>query len=149
MFYFVFQGEHLVKRTMNIIRLVGDAVLALRVPDEEMISIETTGLTMTLGRHSPDKLAGLNIIEKNARFVLPAEEKALESSGIQGESFVDTQVWILYQVTNDDSPEGNKLVFLSNVTFLKRVVRDVSLDFISRNTEKLTVLLVTEKKAYS
>ena len=134
---------------MNIIHLVGDAVLALRVPDEEMISIETTGLTMTLGRHSPDKLAGLNIIEKNARFVLPAEEKALESSGIQGESFVDTQVWILYQVTNDDSPEGNKLVFLSNVTFLKRVVRDVSLHFISRNTEKLTVPPVTENKVYN
>ena len=136
-------------RSMNILSLVGDAVLALRVPDEEMISIETTGLTMTLGRHSPDKLVGLIIEEKDARFVLPAGKKALESSGIQGASFVDTQVWILYQATNDDSPEGNKFVFLSNVTFLKRVVRDVSLDFISRNTEKLTVLIVTENKAYS
>jgi len=133
---------------MNIISLVGDAVLALRVPDEEMISIETTGLTMTLGRHSPDKLVGLNIIEKNARFVLPAEKKALESSGIQGASFVDTQVWILYQATSDDSPEGNKFVFLLNLTFLKRVVRDVSLDFISRNTEKPTVPLLTGNKVY-
>ena len=77
---------------MGIISLVGDAVMALRVPDEEMISIETTGLTMTLGRHSRDKLVGLNITEKGAGFVLPAEKSALVSSGIQGTSFVDTQV---------------------------------------------------------
>ena len=86
---------------MNIISLVGDVVMALRVPDEEMISIETTGLTMTLGRHSPDKLVRLNIKEKRARFVLPAEKSALKSTRIQGASFVDTQVWILYQVPGD------------------------------------------------
>ena len=84
---------------MDLISLVGDAVIALRVPDEGMISIQTTGLTMTLGRHSPDKLVGLNIEEKDARFVLPAEKKALESSGILGARFVDTQVWILHQVS--------------------------------------------------
>jgi len=78
---------------MEIISLVGDAVLALRSSDEEMISIETTGLTMTLGRHSTDKLVGLNIEEKGARFVLPAEKKALKSSGIEEAfRFVDTQV---------------------------------------------------------
>ena len=85
---------------MGIISLVGDAVMALRVPDEGMISIETTGLTMTLGRHSRHKLVGLNITEKDARFVLPAEKNVLESSSIT--SFVDTQVWILYQVLDDD-----------------------------------------------
>lgn len=69
--------------------------MALRVPDEEMISIETTGLTMTFGRHNPDKIAGLNIEKKGARFILPAEKKALESSRIQETSFVDTQVRIL------------------------------------------------------
>ena len=90
-----FQGKHLVKTSMKIISLVGDAVLALRVPDEKTISMETRGLTMTLGRHSTDKLVGLNIEEKGARFVLPAEKKALESSGIQGASFVDMQVCIL------------------------------------------------------
>ena len=78
---------------MKIISLVGDAVLALRVPDEEMISIKTTGLTMILGRHSQEKLVGLNIEEKGARFVLPEEKKALEFSGIEeASSFVDTQV---------------------------------------------------------
>ena len=75
--------------------------MALRVPDEQMISIETTGLTMTLGRHRPDKLVGLNIKDKGARFVLPAEKSALKSTRIQGASFVDTQVWILYQVSGD------------------------------------------------
>ena len=76
--------------------------MALRVPDEEMISIETTGLTMTLGRHSPGKLVGLIIKEKDAGFVLPDEKSALEASRIQGTIFVDTQVWMLYQVLNDD-----------------------------------------------
>ena len=86
---------------MNITSLVGDAVMSLRVPDEEMISIETTGLTMTLGRHSQNKLVGLNITEKGAGFVLPAEMSVLKSSGIQETSFVDTQVWILYKVPGD------------------------------------------------
>lgn len=80
---------------MNIINLLGDALMALRVPDEKMISIETAGLTMTFGRHSPNKLVGLNIEEKGAKFILPAEKKALESSRIQETSFVDTQVRIL------------------------------------------------------
>ena len=75
--------------------------MALRVPDEEMISIETTGLAMTLGRHSPDKLVRLNIKDKGARFGLPAEKSALKSTSIQETSFVDTQVWTLYQVPGD------------------------------------------------
>ena len=98
--FFFYQGKNFTKRSMGIISLVGDAVMALRVPDEGMISIETTGLTMTLGRHSRHKLVGLNITEKDARFVLPAEKNVLESSSIT--SFVDTQVWILYQVLDDD-----------------------------------------------
>ena len=86
---------------MKITSLVGDAAMALRVPDEEMISIETTGLTMTLGRHSPDKLIGLNIEEKGVGFVLPPEKKALVSR-IPGASFVDTQVWIVCQAADND-----------------------------------------------
>ena len=107
-------------RSMDILSLVGDAVLALRVPDEEMISIETTGLTMTLGRHSLDKLVALKIGDKDAGFFLPAEKKALESNGTQRTSFVDTQVCILYQATDDDHPEGNKLYLL--LTFLRSLV---------------------------
>ena len=91
-FVFVFrQGKSLVTTSMKVISLVGDAVLTLRVPDEEMISIDTTELTITLGRHSPDKLVGLNIQGGDGRFVLPLEKKALVSR-IQGASFVDTQV---------------------------------------------------------
>ena len=67
-------------------------MLELRVPDEEMISIETTGLNMTLGRYSLEKLVGLNITQNGARFLLPDETKALESSGILAQRFVDTQV---------------------------------------------------------
>jgi len=36
--------------------LVEDVVLTLRVPDEEMTSIDTTELAMALARYSPDKL---------------------------------------------------------------------------------------------
>ena len=76
---------------MKVISLIGDAVLTLTVPDEEMISIDTTEITITLGRHSTDKLAGLNIQGRDGRFVLPADKKALVSR-IQEASFVDTQV---------------------------------------------------------
>ncbi len=79
---------------MQTMSLVGDAVLAVRVPDEGMISIETSELTMTLGRHSPDNLGGLKIEGGNGRFVLPAD-----MSRINGKSFVDTQVWIA--ITSD------------------------------------------------
>lgn len=78
---------------MKFISLTGDAVLATRVPNEEMISIETTELTMTLGRHSPDKLVGLKIDGRGGTFVLPEGDKALETK-THGAGFVDTQVRI-------------------------------------------------------
>lgn len=100
-FHFFFpQGKSLVTMSMKVISLVGDAVLTLRVPDEEMISIDTKELTITLGRHSMDKLAGLNIQGRDGRFVLPADKRALVSR-IQEASFVDTQV--------------DKSIFLSNI----------------------------------
>ena len=43
---------------------------------------------------------------------------------------------MLYEETSDKGSEGNKFVFLLYLISLKRTVRDVSLDFISRNTEK-------------
>ena len=76
---------------MKVISLIGDAVLTLTVPDEEMIWIDTTEITITLGRHSTDKLAGLNIQGRDGRFVLPADKKALVSR-IEETGFVDTQV---------------------------------------------------------
>ncbi|KAL9966015.1 hypothetical protein ACROYT_G024022 [Oculina patagonica] len=85
------QGKSLVTTSMETISLVGDAVLALRVPEEKVISIEMRELTMTLGRHSPDKLAGLKIGGGDGRFVLPADEKAFISR-ISGTSFVGTQM---------------------------------------------------------
>ena len=71
-------------------------MLAVRVPDEEIISIETPGLSMTLGRHSPGKLVELKIEGGDGQFILPADETALMSS-IKGKSFVDTQVSIFYK----------------------------------------------------
>ena len=90
-FYYVYKGKHLVKTSMKVISLVGDAVLASRIPDEKVISIETTELTMTLGRHSREKLVGLKIEGGDGRFVFPAGKTALMSR-IAGTSYVDTQV---------------------------------------------------------
>ena len=89
--FFFSQCKSLVTNSMKVISLVGDAVLTLRIPDEEMISIDTTELTITLGRHSTEKLSGLIIQGGDGGFVLPADKKALVSR-IQGASFVDTQV---------------------------------------------------------
>ena len=66
-------------------------MLTLRIPDEEMISNDTTELTITLRRHSTDKFVRLNIHGRDERYVLPADTRALVSR-IPGASFVDTQV---------------------------------------------------------
>ena len=47
--------------------MIKEAVFTLRIPDEEMISIDTTELTKTLRRHSIDKLVGLNIQGRDGR----------------------------------------------------------------------------------
>ncbi|KAL9976392.1 hypothetical protein ACROYT_G013690 [Oculina patagonica] len=86
------QGKSLVTTSIKIISLVGDALLALSVPDEKVISIGIKELTITLGRHSPDKLVGMKIEGGNGRFVLPTDERALNLSRITGSSFVDTQM---------------------------------------------------------
>ena len=88
---FCSQGKNLVTDSMKIISIIADAVLTIKVPDEEMTSIKTTELAMTLGRHTPAKLAGLTIEGGDGRFIFPVEKETLESS-ISGTSFVDTQV---------------------------------------------------------
>ncbi|KAJ7370174.1 hypothetical protein OS493_033799 [Desmophyllum pertusum] len=125
------QGKSLVTTSMKIISLVGDAVLASRVPEEEMISIRTTELAMTLGRHSPAKLAGLEIEGGDGRFVLPADKKSLVSR-ITEATFVDTQMLSIpfnpytwdstKQRVNSDvlaldlKDETRKLIKVSNLT---------------------------------
>ena len=89
---FCSQGKNLVTDSMKIVSIIADAVLAIKVPDEEMTSIKTTELALTLGRHTPAKLARLTIEGGDGRFVLPVEKETLESS-ISGTSFVDTQVY--------------------------------------------------------
>ena len=76
---------------MKRISTIGDAVLALKVPDEKMTSIKTTDMAMTLGRHGPAKLAGLTIEGGKGRFVLPTGNETLKTS-IGETSFVDSQV---------------------------------------------------------
>ena len=60
--------------------MITEAVLTLRIPDEEMTSIDTTELTITLRRHR-----WIN------RFLWPAD-KGASLSRLPGASFVDTQV---------------------------------------------------------
>ena len=78
---------------MKVVSEVADAVLALSVPDENVISIKTRQLSMTLGRHNPIKLVGLEIKEGDGRFLLPSDSQSLLPE-INATSFVDTQVRI-------------------------------------------------------
>lgn len=84
---------------MEFLGKVADVVLALRVPDESMLSITTRQLQMTLGRHSPHKLAGLQVQGGNGSFILPPRLKSqFVATGIDATSFVDTQVRVHVQI---------------------------------------------------
>ena len=76
---------------MEIIGVTGNAVLALKVPDEEPTSINTKDLTMTLGRFAPAKVAGLIVSGGGGKLVLPSDDEALQSI-TRGNRFVDAQV---------------------------------------------------------
>ncbi|KAL9965156.1 hypothetical protein ACROYT_G028918 [Oculina patagonica] len=85
------QGKHVVKRCMHLVSTVSDAVLETRLPDEEVISIQTSGMAFMLGRHTPSKLAGQKIESDNGKFVLPAGSNVLVSR-VANNSFLDTQM---------------------------------------------------------
>ena len=71
--------------------MIKEAVLTIRILDEELISIDTTELTITLRRHSMDKLVGLNIQGRDGRISFAGDKRA-SLSRPPGASFVDTQV---------------------------------------------------------
>ena len=85
----------MVKRCMHLVSTVSDAVLEVRLPDEGVISIQTSGMAFNLGRHTPAKLAGLKIESGNGKFILPAQNNVLVSR--VANSFVDTQVTKLFE----------------------------------------------------
>ena len=76
---------------------VADALLALRVSDENMISISTGHLKMTLGRHNPNKLAGLQMKGGSGSFIL----LPWPVTGRNTTSFVDTQVGDYIKTRNE------------------------------------------------
>ena len=88
-----YKGQNLVKSSMEIMGVTGNAVLALKVPDEEPTSINTRDLTMTLGRFAPAKVAGLIVSGGDGKLVLPSDDEVLQSI-THGTRFVDAQVWI-------------------------------------------------------
>ena len=79
------------KDSFGIINIIADAVLAMKVADEEVTRIKTAELSMTLGRHTPTKLVGLSIEGGDGRFVLPDEKETFDSS-TGNTAFVDSQV---------------------------------------------------------
>ena len=97
MFCFILQGEKSVNTALKVLRKVADALLALRVPDGNMISISTGHLNMTLGRHSLSKLAGLQIKGGSGSFILPP----WPVTGRNTTSFVDTQVRDYIKLRNE------------------------------------------------
>ena len=86
-----YKGQDLVKSSMEIIGVTGNAVLALKVPDEELTSINTRDLTMTLGRFATAKVAGLIVSGVDGKLVLPTDDEVLQSI-TGGTRFVDAQV---------------------------------------------------------
>ena len=86
-----YKGQNLVKSSMEIMGVTGNAVLALKVPDEEPTSINTRDLTMTLGRFAPAKVAGLIVSGADGKLVLPSDDEVLQSI-TRGTRFVDAQV---------------------------------------------------------
>lgn len=98
------QGVKFVKTAMQTISLVADAVLAVRAPDEGMISIATRELSMTLGRHSLEKLAGLRIEAAGGVFVFPSDSQSLQFT-VTAKGYIDTQVSMLIKVFSESSYE--------------------------------------------
>ena len=98
------QGVKFVKTAMQTISLVADAVLAVRAPDEGMISIATRELSMTLGRHSLEKLAGLRIEAVGGVFVFPSDSQSLQFT-VTAKGYIDTQVSMLIKVFSESSYE--------------------------------------------
>lgn len=76
---------------MQLLSTVSDAVLEVRLPDEESISIHTSGMSFRLGRYTPARLAGLKIKSDGGNFVLPVDSNALIFQ-VANNSFVDAQV---------------------------------------------------------
>ena len=81
----------MVNRCIQLLSTVSDAVLAVRLPDEEAISIQTGDLSFTLARYTPARLQGLKIKSDNGSFVLPVDSKASDFQ-VANNSFVDAQV---------------------------------------------------------
>ena len=80
-------------RSMRLLSTVSEAVLEVRLPDEEAISIQTSDLSFTLGRYTPARLSGLKIESDNGNFTLPVDSSALVLQ-VASNSFVDAQVII-------------------------------------------------------
>ena len=83
----------MVKRCMHLISTVSDAVLEISLSDEEVVSIQASGMAFILGRHTPAKLAGLKIESDKGKFVLP-EDRSVLVSRVANNRFVDTQVML-------------------------------------------------------
>ena len=96
------QGVKFVKTAMQTISLVADAVLAVRAPDKGMISIATRELSMTLGRHSSEKLAGLRIEAAGGVIVFPSDGQSLQFT-VTAKGYIDTQVSMLIKVFSESS----------------------------------------------
>ena len=97
---------------MKVLGEVSAAVLALRVPDESMTSITTRELSMTLRRHTPERLAGLEIKGGNGRFIFPPNRTELVPKN-KGTRFVDIQVRAHRAIFWISLPRSLLLVFLT------------------------------------
>ena len=118
LFQYILKDKRLVKTSMKVVSEVADSVLALSVSDENAISIKTRQLSMTLGRHSPVKLVGLEIKGGDGRFLLPDSQSLVPEITVT--SFVDTQVRTQYlnlKTCKDQTPDTLSII-LTRIRFL-------------------------------
>lgn len=86
---------------MNLINVVSEAVLSLKLPGEEATSIKSSEVNLVLARYPSNKLGGMRVEGGNGTFQLPTSDDLLVKT--KNASFVDVQVGTVSCKTNNNN----------------------------------------------
>ena len=90
---------------MNLINIVSEAVLSLKLPGEEATSIKSGEVNLVLARYPSNKLGGMRVEGGNRTFQLPTSDDLLVKT--KNASFVDVQVGTVSCKTNNNNNNNN------------------------------------------
>ena len=90
---------------MNLINVVSEAVLSLKLPGEEATSIKSGEVNLVLARYPSNKLGGMRVEGGNRTFQLPTSDDLLVKT--KNASFVDVQVGTVSCKTNNNNNNNN------------------------------------------